>query len=184
MQNIKKLIHNNKGIAAVEFALALPFLLSLFIGSYELARYMLINAKLENVSYTISDIITQQTSLTTAQLDQYMVASTQITLPYDFADGGGTVIVSAVYKDENLANPTVSWQYYYGQTGRASTIGTVNNNATLPVGFALNDKENIIVTEVFYDFVPIFSAFSIGTANVYKTAYFKPRFGALTNAPN
>ena len=57
--NLFKTFRSDKnGIAAVEFALAAPILITLLLGGFELARYSLLNLKMEKVAFTIDHSIT------------------------------------------------------------------------------------------------------------------------------
>lgn len=184
---LKRYIRENRGLAAVEFALTLPFLLVLFLGGYEYARYMLIHVKMENIAFTISDIITQQTSVTNGQLDQYMVAASQIMEPYSFDTGNGAVFISSVSKQTGNSQE-VQWQYEYRTDvaghERISKVGSENAAATLPNALLLNDDETVLVTEVFYDFQPVFVGFMLDAGTIYRSSVFKPRFGTLTTPPS
>lgn len=184
-QNIKKLLSNQKGVAAIEFALILPFLLLLLLGGFEITQFLLLNQKLDKVSYTITDVVSQNTSLTNAQLNQIMSASVQIMKPIPFQNEG-VVILSSIYKNGNNA-PVVRWQYKGGGLlVRSSRIGNVNQNAILPNELTLNDKDNVIIAEVYYTYTPIFSTFSqnfLSATDLYKVAIFKPRLGDLTTPP-
>jgi hypothetical protein len=181
---LRRLASECGGAAVVEFALMLPFLITLFAGGFELTRFILLNHKLEKAAYTVSDVVTQQTSVTNAQLEQVMIAATEILKPYELGNNG-VIVLSSVYR-ENLNNPPkVSWQFRGGGKGTfSSKIGTVGQVATLPDNLQLNSKDNIIVAEVFYNFTPMLIGDEVGKADLYKFAIFKPRLGALTTAPN
>ena len=56
-------------------------------------------------------------------------------------------------------------------------------DATLPTGFTLNEKDNIIVAEVFYEYEPIAPGLLFDKAAIYRRAIFKPRLGLLTADP-
>lgn len=176
-------LENSKGVAATEFALLLPVLLALVLGSYELSRFIILNQKLDHVAYTTADVIAQETSITVAQINDTMSAAAEMMDPYGFG-ADGIVIVSSVYQDP-VDGPTVLWQVSGGGTyARASAIGDEGEPAVLPEGFTLNDTDNVIVAEVFYNYVPTLTEEYFGSRENYKFAIFKPRFGALTTAPN
>jgi Flp pilus assembly pilin Flp len=180
---IQHLLKNERGVAATEFALLLPVLLALLLGTYEMSRFIILNQKIERVAYTVSDVVAQQTSITTAQLNDILVAASKIMEPYEFGPNG-RVIVTSVYQDVD-DGATVRWQYEGGGTlDRDSRIGVVDGDAVLPGTLTLNDDDNIIIAEVFYNYVPTFTEDYFGTRENYKYAIFKPRFGALTTAPN
>jgi hypothetical protein len=65
-------------------------------------------------------------------------------------------------------------------TGISSQIGAVGADATLPAGFVVRDGENVIITEVYYNFSPLFAPDIIQPQNLYHRAMFRPRFGTLT----
>jgi hypothetical protein len=66
---------------------------------------------------------------------------------------------------------------------RSSVVGSSGGYATLPNSFTLNDEENVVISEVYFRYSPYFSASIFTEKDVYRTAIFKPRFGALTSVP-
>lgn len=176
-------LNDERGVAATEFALALPALLILVLGIYEVTQYILLNQKIDRVAYTVSDVVTQQTNVTQAQLNDIMAAAAEIMNPHDFINDG-VVIVSSVQDDPD-DGPTVKWQSKGGGLlDRDSLVGLVNGPAVLPDGFTLNEADNVIIAEVFYEYLPSFTEEYFASRENYKYAIFKPRFGALTTTPN
>jgi Flp pilus assembly protein TadG len=172
-----------RGVAATEFALAIPFLVLLLLGGFELSRYVILHQKLEKVAYTIADVVSQSEVITIAQLDQAVLAAGQIMEPFSFTQSG-VVFVSSVYQNTG-AVPTVRWQYSGGGIlAAASALGIVGAVATMPNGLVLNNKDNIIVCEVFFRYTPLFSGGILGDhEDIYKVTIFKPRLGVLTTPP-
>jgi Flp pilus assembly protein TadG len=169
-----------EGVAYIEFAITLPFLLALFMGSVDVTRYILIAQKVEKVSFTVSDIVSQYDTMSTAQLDVLIQAAGEVMKPYTFG-AGGYVIVSSVTKT-GTASPRVNWQYTGGGSWtRPSQIGSTGNVAILPAGFTMNSGENVIFAEVFYNYSPIINSSVIGAGQVYKVTVHKPRLGALNS---
>jgi Flp pilus assembly protein TadG len=173
-----------RGMAALEFAMALPMLVLMLLGGFELARYILIVQKVDNIAHSVADIAAQAQSLTNADINDIMLAAAEIMKPYPFSTAG-TVIVSSVYRD-NAASPAqaVRWRRTGGGTlVRSSKIGNVSATAVLPNGLVLNDKENVLVTEVYYAYVPAVAADVMVAGDIYKAAIFKPRLGTLITPP-
>lgn len=183
LRAILRLYRCQSGVAATEFAIALPFIMGLMLGGFELSRYVILHQKLEKVAYTISDVVSQSDSITTAQLNQAVLAATTIMQPTVFAPDG-IVFISSVYKNGTAA-PTVRWQYSGGGTlSRSSQIGVTGGTATLPNGLALNDKDNVIISEIYYRYSPFLGGgIFVSPFDIYKIAIFKPRLGALTTPP-
>ncbi|MDX2073350.1 MAG: TadE/TadG family type IV pilus assembly protein [Alphaproteobacteria bacterium] len=172
-----------RGVAATEFAVALPFLLVLMLGGIEISRYVIIHQKLEKVAYTIADVVSQSDTITTAQLNQAVIAAATIMEPYDFSPDG-VVFISSVYKSGSNA-PTVRWQYSGGGALSASSqIGAVGAVAAMPNGLVLNPSDNVIISEVFYRYQPFLTGGVFADdEDLYKVTIFKPRLGALTTPP-
>lgn len=180
-----------RGIAATEFALMLPIWFMLLIGASDGCFYMLINERVDRISYSVTDIVAQYQAISLANLNNIILAAGQLMNPFTFGVNG-VVIVTSVYKAPGQ-NPTICWQYSGGGTlSKPSQIGTSNGaancsngaNATLPNGLILNDKDNIIISEVFYNFTPLFlSDTMFPVKNLYRVAVYKPRLSPLITPP-
>lgn len=173
-----------RGVAAVELALVFPILLVLFLGGMDMTRYLLYHQKVERITFSIADIVSQSSSITKVQMNDIVLAAGQIMQPFNFG-AYGVVIVSSVYKDPAQAYPSIRWQYTGGGTlARTSKIGIVNGTPSLPNGLTLNDKDNVIITETYYVFSPTFNSGVVPAGDLYKVSVYKPRLGALLSLPN
>lgn len=181
---LRSLTRDESGLAYLEFAIATPFLLALLMGAVEMTRYILIVQKVEKISVTISDVVAQGHTVTTSQLDNVITAAAEIMNPYEFGPRG-YVIITSVKQSGNYsaANPPrVNWQYRGGGGWlQNSRVGSPGTSATLPNNMTLFDKDNVIVTEVFYNYAPLITTHGVltGTA-LYKIGVFKPRLGDLS----
>jgi Flp pilus assembly pilin Flp len=185
---LRKLWRDKSGVAAIEFALLLPFLAVLFIGCLEVTFKIWSTQKAEKLAVTLADVIAQSQEVTVADLQSLVTSIDKIMEPFPFGDDG-IVIISSVYlpqpeEDEELGDPIVNWQYKKGSLSALSKVGSENSTATLPDGFELNERENVIVAEVFYEYTPIAPGVMFDDVVVYRRAFFKPRLGALTDKPS
>lgn len=182
-RNLQGVLRDEHGVAAVEFALALPMLAAMFLGGFEVNRYILVHQKVEKVTYTVADVVAQSQSVTESQLDQIFVAAEEIMRPYDFGDDG-VVIVTSVSKS-GTETSKVRWRYSGGGSlSRNSEVGAVGGTASLPGGLTLNAGDNVIIAEVYYRYHPVLEGTAVSESDIYKTAIFKPRLGALVTTPN
>ena len=192
LNRLRKLRRNNRGVAAIEFALLLPMLIALMVGCLEVTFKIWSTQKAEKLSVTLADVIAQSQEVTTADLESLLSAVERIMEPFPFGDDKGMVIISSVYlppppEDEALGEPIVNWQRKFPPSGGLNAISKVGNagaDATLPAGFEMYERENCIVAEVFYKYTPIMPGFLFDEALVYRRAFFKPRLGALTDTPS
>ena len=198
-----------RGIAAVEFALTLPIWITLFLGMSDGSYFLLANERSDRIAYSMTDIVSQYQSISLANLSDISLAAGQLMQPLPTTSSTTsngttttsnllTTIVTSVYQP-STGNPIVCWQYSGGLvTGStASKIGapsssnngscTAGGTATLPAGLTLNAGDNVIITEVYYKFIPLFlsgAAFdAFTTTTVYRYAVYKPRLSPLVTTP-
>lgn len=177
-RTFRRLRRNEDGVAYLEFALSLPFLIALFMGSVEVTRYIIIAQKVEKSAVAISDVVAQSQTIGTAQLNQLITAVDEVMDPYTFATDG-YVIITSVTKT-GTSQPVVNWQYRGGGSWtKPSLVGSQGTVATLPNGLTLLDKDNVIVAEVYYNFRPMINNSVISGRQLYKVSVFKPRLGDL-----
>jgi Flp pilus assembly protein TadG len=88
------LLENRKGIAAVEFALTLPLMLILMIGSAETTEALNYKRKLNQVAIAVADLVAQAESVTRTEMADVMYASGLIMAP--FSTSNLKVIVASI----------------------------------------------------------------------------------------
>ncbi len=172
-----------KGAVAIEFALSLPIWLVLLIGAADATYLMIVSQRVDRITYSVTDIVTQSETLKITDLQNILLAAGQLMQPFEFG-ADGVVIVTSLYKPSGQP-VQISWQYVGGGTlPRASKIGTPGQLPVMPNGLTLNDNENVIVSEVYYDFDPMFiNAGVLAKGDVYRTAVYKPRLSPLITPP-
>ncbi len=171
------------GAAAVEFALTIPIWIILLLGTADIAYLMIISQRVDRIAYSVTDIVTQSDVVTTSDLDNIMLAAGQLMQPFTFG-AKGVVIVTSLYRPKN-GETGIRWQYTGGGgLARASRIGTQGSTPSLPGGLTLSENENLIVSEVYYFFDPLFiSAGILGSKDIYRVAVYKPRLSPLITPP-
>jgi len=173
-----------KGSVAIEFALTLPLWVAILLGSTDTTYLMILSQRVDRIAYSVTDIVTQSETISTADLNNISLAAGQLMQPFVFGSEG-IVIISSLYKPAGQAT-RISWQYAGGGTlARSSKIGVAGSTTpVMPTGMALNDNENVIVTEVFYAFKPMFINSGILSAeDLYRVAIYKPRLSPLITPP-
>src|ERR1700753_3533531 len=69
-------------VAATEFAIVVPFMLVLLVGGVELGDGMAINVKVSATAHSVADMVTQNTSLSTASMQNILTGAASIMAPY------------------------------------------------------------------------------------------------------
>jgi len=191
---------DRKGVAAIEFALILPFMMVLYLGTAELTYGLMANRKMTLVARALSDLVAQTTTttgITDAELTDVFSAAASIISPYDAVPL--RMSVSSIEFVPNTATPPVydkartKWTAVYtvGTTlkGTARPCGasaltqvpntTTPSSTTMPAG--LYGAGTVIVADVAYAYRPPFSgsflawSTSQSTLNFAHTTYMRPR---------
>ena len=177
-QTFQSLAKNTRAMASVELAMAMPVLMGLLLTGAEVTRYVMLNQKMERTSATVADLVSQAESLTEGDMTNLFQITSLSMDPFPFTTMG-QVIVSSVSVFGGAA-PTINWQRSFGSGPGGSTVGSEGGTATLPGGVTLNDGENVIVSEVFYDYQPLLMENVMNQSNLYNYAVYRPRFGTLS----
>ncbi len=188
---IRHLLRSQRGIAAMEFALTLPIWVIFLLGLCDGTFYMLKSEKTDRIAYSVTDIVTQYQAISLSNLNDIVLAASQLMLPFQFSSNG-VIIITSIYQPPG-GSPTICWQYSGGGTLlKTSQFGTANGSpvcangspATLPSGLTLNDNDNVIISEVYYSFSPLFMNDTIfPPTNIYRLAVYKPRLSLLIQPP-
>tara|TARA_R110000787_G_scaffold211281_2_gene321009 strand:+ start:54318 stop:54902 length:585 start_codon:yes stop_codon:yes gene_type:complete len=169
---------DQRGISAIEIAIAVPIAVALTVNGVELTRFVLLHQKTERASMTVADLTSQGEVLTPLDMTNIFRAGAFVTEPFDFTSNGAMVVSSVV---GGAGGATVEWQRAYGQNPQASTLGGEGGPASLPAGMVVAAGESVIMAEIYYAYSPIVSGLSmlggvIGNETVYNYAIFRPRY--------
>ena len=191
---VRKFSTDADAVAAIEFAIVAPFMLLLYVGGIELANGMAINFKVSATAHAVADMVTQNTSLSVAQMQNILTGATAIMAPYPVTGSGSSSLLSVTVSEissDTSGNLTLRWsQSYNGTTfgsGRTSLTGlTVPTSLNGTVGNAnnpnnQNDQVSFILSEVSYAYTPNLGFAITGTVNLKDTDWLFPR--CSTNSP-
>jgi Flp pilus assembly protein TadG len=163
------------GMAAVEFAVILPFMLVAYLGGVEIGDGVAINRKVAITTRAVADLATRNTSINNAASATILGAAATIIQPY--APGPLAVTVSQVSVD-GQGNATISWSDTLN--GTAHAVGTA---VTLPGTLAIPNAY-YIWGEVHYAYTPTLGYVMTGTYNLSDQIFMSPRQSAsITRVP-
>ena len=83
VHNAARFLNDNRGVAAVEFALVVPLMIVMYLGTVEMSGGIAVNKKVSRVAGTVADLVTQQTSVTEDDLEAIMEIGEAVLYPYD-----------------------------------------------------------------------------------------------------
>ena len=116
------MLRDQRGVAALEFALMAPLLLSMYFVTMEVAQAIETNKKVGRVSSMVADLVTQQQTITKSELEAIMSIGESTLQPYDRSKP--TIIITGD-RDHRRDDPE-------GQGGLVAQAGQRQPSASLP----------------------------------------------------
>lgn len=134
-------INDRKGIAAVEFAIVVPLLLSMYFVTLEVGQGIETNRKIGRIASMVGDLATQQQSITKSELNAILQIGASIIQPYNRSNP--KIVITGIQMS-NDTNPTakVMWRR---QIIEGATSGSVATNETTTVPDTLKIKNSFLV---------------------------------------
>ena len=165
-QLVARFARDKRGVSAVEFAMLLPLMITLYLGTVEVSQGIGIDRKVTLTTRTVADLASQVSSINNADMTNMLNASAAVIAPYDTSKL--KVTVSAVTIDSSGV-AKVAWSDTLNGTKR-----TVGATVTLPT--ALNVASTTLIwSEVSYSYTPAIGYVITGTLNLSDQLYMRPR---------
>ena len=191
---LTRLRNSTDGVAAVEFALIVPIMAALLIGTIELSQAITVDRRVTQVATTTGDLVaradgtiyeiekaSKADSVTNNILDVMRVGS-WLLAPYNAASLNVTIsVVTSNIDNENIRR--TKWRCTFdGANPNAVTCTCPNTIVTIPNGL-VGRGDSVVVAEVEYGYRPmLFDHFlknsmssSGGVYTISERVYLKPR---------
>jgi Flp pilus assembly protein TadG len=165
-QRLTGFIEDRRGVSAVEFAMLLPLMVTLYLGSVEISQGVGIDRKVTLTTRTVADLASQVSSINNADMTNMLTATSAVIAPYDVTKL--QVTVSQVSIDAN-GKATVAWSDTFQGTKRA-----VGSTVTLPAALSVANT-SLIWSEVSYAYKPTIGYVVTGTLNLSDQIWMRPR---------
>jgi Flp pilus assembly protein TadG len=171
---IGRLAGDERGVSAVEFAMLLPLMLTLYLGAVEVSQGIAVDRKVTLTARTVADLVSQVTSINNADMTNSLNAATAVIAPYPSSPLKLTVSSVTVDKD---GNATVAWSDALNGSARSK-----GSTVTLPP--ALNiPNSSLIWSEVQYAYKPSIGYVLSGTLMLKEQIYMRPRLSDSVSRP-
>jgi Flp pilus assembly protein TadG len=166
---------NNSGVAAVEFAMIIPIMAALLIGTNEFSAGVAIDRKVTLMARTLSDLTSQNISVTDEKLTNFFNASKGIMTPYAWAPVRGTI--TELYIHPTTLKARVQW---------SKGIAPHNKGDIIEIPEALKIAGTyLIFSEVKYNYVPSVAWFinKVDGIQLSDVSFTRPRQGLCVAYP-
>lgn len=186
--NMRNYLGEQKGVAAVEFALIVPILFILFLGVIEVSNLLIADAKARTATSSISDLITQDTDgvITSDELKVIAFASKQIMAPlqltnqftiyatdYSLTASGATIV------------PNVRWRRAFTppSTAASTSFPSACNGNALPTSLRTATLNDVLYVNSVYKWKPKWFTW-VGQVNITSSNYNMPRYAQQLVLPS
>lgn len=155
---------DQKGLAAVEFALLAPLMILLYFGMAELCQGYMAQKRMSHVTSMVADLTAQAQSVSQRDLTDIFNIGNEIMQP--FSPDPLQMRVSSVTRG---ADGIVKVDWSYGRN-----MLKLENPVTVPAGL-IGNGESLIVSEAIYDYQSPVDQFLPGVTKLSRTFYLRPR---------
>lgn len=159
-------VADRRGVSALEFAITLPLMLALYLGTAEVTQGISVKRKVTLTARAVADLSSQYTAITNADLTNIFNAGSAIIAPYTASNLAETVSEIAI--DSN-GNATVVWSST--SNGTALTVG---QTVTLPSGLVVANSY-LILGQASYSYNPTYGYVLTNTLTLSDQFYMRPR---------
>jgi Flp pilus assembly protein TadG len=164
--SLTRLRRDRRGVSAIEFALLLPMMMTLYLGSVEVSTGIAADRKVTLAAHTLADLASQYTDVTNADMTNILKAAGAVMAPYPAANLQAVVSEVAV---NGQGQATVVWSDTLN--GTALTAG---ESVTVPPALAIPNTY-LILGQVQYNYNPTYGSFATGALNLTDQSFVRPR---------
>jgi Flp pilus assembly protein TadG len=178
---LKRWRKDQRGVAAVEFALLAPLMVLIYFGMADLTEGLMANRMVGHVASTVGDLTAQSNAVTPAQVGDIITVGQQMLAP--FPTTGLKIRISSVTADANDV-PKVDWSQASGgltALPKGSTVALPNAakaKPTDPTTPFIPAGGSVIMAETQYNFTSPIGYYLPGVTAMTDTEYLSPRGGA------
>jgi Flp pilus assembly protein TadG len=161
------------GVAAVEFALILPMMLLLYVGTVEASALISMDRRVQTIAGAVGDLVSRaNVNLPACDLKDYFQAAAGIMAPY--TSNAVQQTVTSVQVPAGGATPVVVWS----QAAGGAVAHKVGDPYPLPQAMKdISVNAYVIVSEASYSYTPITKLIYSQAIQLRRENFYLPRFG-------
>jgi Flp pilus assembly protein TadG len=167
---IRRFAADQSGVSAVEFAILLPLMLTMYLGGVEVSQAVSANRKTTLVAHTIGDLTAQASNLTSADVTNVLNAGAAVAYP--FSASNLKVTVTSVCINSSATVATVAWSRTQNGTAHSGVV-----TSSIPTALMVANT-SLIWSEASYAYRPTVGWTITGTLNLSDRFFLRPRLSS------
>lgn len=156
-RRLTSIARDQKGLAAIEFAMVLPVMLIMLMGTIELSNMLTADRRAESVAATLADLVARDDSITNAEVTDVFFAAESVMADMD--SSSLQMVITSI--ETNGANAVVGWS----RAKNTAPDAQGSSVSDLPSGI-MAAGGSVIRVRVTYPY----SLMTLGTSNYKQTA--------------
>lgn len=171
LKMLRKFSRAKDALAAVEFGLIAPVLVTILLGGVAASNAIAADQKVQSMAAATSDLVAQATSVSTSDVNDIFAAVNTIIYPYPTSTMA--IVVTSIIPDPNRANNyIVAWSQ-----AQNATPHQVGASMTVPTGI-ITTGGSVIYAEITYTYSSPVTGMATGSITMRSNFYSKPRASA------
>ena len=166
-----KLRRDNKGVAAIEFALVAPIMIGFYFGMSELAMGIMVDRNVSHATAVTADLATQLPLLNSVELSDVMTATIAV---LDLSANELNDVTIEVSSFQMMTDGTVDEIGYARLGPQITTGGPANYDPSTLNNQMFNDQSGVVVARLNYNYTPV-TLFFLNAFTMSETLVMKPR---------
>lgn len=168
---VSRFAGEERGIAAVEFALIVPIMVSAYLGSVDLTQAVMVDRKVSVMTSAIGDLVAQTDQIDDTEMANILAISAALMSPYDASTIKLRVTSLEITDEKNSGKRKAKVQW---SDGKNQTAYPKNTEILIPESIAVN-ATSVIFTEASYVFKPLFGQIITSSITLEDAYYHVPR---------
>jgi Flp pilus assembly protein TadG len=154
------------GTAALEFALLMPLLLTMFLGCFEVFEVVDADIKLDSTARAMANLVAQEASVSSSDLSDICVGGQLMMLPFP-----GSTLSATIASVTNSGGIAEAWQ----DTSCGSATGLSGSAVSNAAAMAPKIGDSVIVVQATYTYTSPIGYVLPATFKLSQIAYARPR---------
>ena len=182
---IRNYLKDRKGVAAIEFALIAPVMLTLYVGSAETVNLLSAERKMTNTASSVADLIARARFIDDTELARVFEAVNVMMQPFDTSNIKA-VVSSVMAVEVDNGNGGKELKFFVGWSDSANANDTAYAQCTeisVPEseGALVRNGESLIVARITHSYTPVLPIPKLGGGiiqegfDMQEIFYLKPR---------
>jgi Flp pilus assembly protein TadG len=181
-RRLRRFAADQDGVSAVEFAMLLPLMLTLYLGGVEISQAVSADRKTTLVAHTVGDLISQASCVTPSYMTNTFKAATAVIYPFTASNLKVTVTRVDIDANQKATVPAVvggtGGYWSFPSSGSVARSGDVTQYIDISLRVA---GTSLIWTEASFNYTPTIGYGIVGALPLKETTFLRPRQSATVD---